>query len=600
MTDRRLTGIGVSPGVAVGPALVVRWELPDVPQRVVEEDEVETEIERLHVAIADVQSHLEDLKVRAEERIGPDEAKIFDAQIMMLQDSEFISGVERLIRENQLCAERAFEFKALEVRALWAQSASERLRQRIADISGLQVRVLRRLLGEPVDPILETDYGRPVVVFTRELSPGVTLQFDAEHVAGFASEEGTRTAHAAILARSLGIPCVMGLVGGLARVASGNEVVLDGTHGSVLLDPSKDEVREARARERRRRALQRQLERVMDQPATSQDAVTVALRGNLDLPEELDAAVNHRAEGIGLLRTEFLLIGRAALPSEDEQARYFERVVRRFAGQPVLIRSYDLGGDKFPAFFRTAPEPNPFLGWRAIRVCLDQPRMFETQICAVLRARVEGDARLMLPLVTQVEEVQRTRELVAAGIEDLIRKGVPTARELPVGVMIETPAAALMVDQLAEEADFLSLGSNDLTQYTLAVDRGNARLADRFTPFHPAVVRLLKQVCDAGERAGKPVSVCGEMASEPLAAFLLLGLGYRALSVAPPALPLLRWLVRQIDIRQATLVAEAVLAARKTSEVTKLIEEGVAPHVDLRWLEAGRLPRTKRSATFKA
>jgi len=439
-----------------------------------------------------------------------------------------------------------------------------------------------------------------VVVFTRELSPGLTVQFDADHVAGFASDEGTRTAHAAILARSLGIPCVMGLVGGLARIADGTEVVLDGTHGTVLLDPAKEEVREARAQERRRRALQRQLERVMDQPATSPDGVNVALRGNLDLPEELEAAVNHRAEGIGLLRTEFLLIGRSALPGEDEQARYFQRVVRRFAGQPVLIRSYDLGGDKFPAAFRTTPEPNPFLGWRAIRVCLDQPQMFETQIRAVLRARVDGDARLMLPLVTGLEEVEITRELVATAIDDLKRRGVPTADELPVGVMIETPAAAVIADQLAEESDFLSLGTNDLTQYTLAVDRGNARLAERFTPFHPAVVRLLKQICVAGERAGKPVSVCGEMASEPLSAFLLLGLGYRVLSVAPPALPLLRWLVRQVDMRQATLVAEAALAARKTSEVLRLVKEGAAMHVDLRWLEAGRLPRTKRSATFRA
>ncbi len=601
MSDPRLlSGIGVSAGMAIGPALVIHWELPDVPERVVDLADVEPEVGRLHAAIAHVQRHLEDLKRRAEERVGPEEAKIFEAQMLMLVDREFIGGAERLIRENQLAAERAFEFKALEVRALWAQSVSDRLRQRIADLSGLQVRVLRQLLGQPVDPIFHLDPSKPVVVFTRELFPGLTLQFDADAVVGFASEEGTRTAHAAILARSLGIPCVMGLVGGLGRVTSGTEVILDGTHGTMLLDPSKDEVREARAHERRRRALGRQLEKVLDQPATCRNGVTVVLRGNLDLPEELEPAAQHRAEGIGLLRTEFLLLGRAELPTEDEQARYFSRVARRFAGYPVVVRSYDLGGDKFPAAFRSLPEANPFLGWRAIRVCLDQPDMFRAQIRAVLRARVDGNVQLMLPLITQVEEVQETCEIVQSAIDDLTRAGIPTATKLPVGVMVETPAAALIADQLVEHADFLSVGSNDLTQYTLAVDRGNARLAERFAPFHPAVVQLLKRVCDAGDRAGKPVSVCGEMASEPLSAFLLFGLGYRVLSVAPPALPLLRWFVRQIDLRHASVVASAALAAPTTGEVTRILKEGVAAHVDLRWLEAGRLPRTRRSASLKA
>ncbi|MBI4421695.1 MAG: phosphoenolpyruvate--protein phosphotransferase [Gemmatimonadetes bacterium] len=598
--SRLLTGIGVSPGVAVGPALVLQWDLPEVPHRDVPEDRVEKEVARLHEALAAVRGHLEALRRRAEERVGPEEARIFDAQVLMLEDAEFVAAVERLIRDHQLSAERAFEFKALELRALWAQATNERLRQRIADLSGIQVRVLRHLLGQPVDPILASPDGRPVVVFTRELTPGLTVQFDAEHVVGFASEEGTRTSHAAILAHSLGIPCVMGLVGGLAHVRTGVEVVLDGTHGTVRLNPTRAELREVRAQERRRRALERQLELVLDQPATTRDGVTVTLRGNLDLPEELEAAVQHRAEGVGLMRTEFLLVGRTELPAEDEQARYFERVARRFAGHPVLVRTFDLGGDKFPAPFRSTHEPNPFLGWRAIRVCLDQPEMFRVQIRAALRARLSGDIQLLLPLVTQVDEVEQTREYVAAAVDELERRGVPSAPDLPIGVMVETPAAVVLADELAARSDFLSVGSNDLTQYTLAVDRGNARLADRFTPFHPAVVRMLKWVCDAGERAGKPASVCGEMASEPLAAFLLLGLGYRTLSVAPPALPLLRWGVRQIDRRAATLAAQEALAAATTTEVTAILEAALSQHVDLRWLEAGRLPKGKRATSLKA
>jgi phosphotransferase system enzyme I (PtsI) len=275
-------------------------------------------------------------------------------------------------------------------------------------------------------------------------------------------------------------------------------------------------------------------------------------------------------------------------------------VARRFQGHPVLVRSYDIGGDKFPASFRSPPEANPFLGWRAIRVCLDQPDMFRVQIRAALRARLEGDVRLMLPLIIGLEEVERCRELVSQSVTELRRRRVPAADSIPLGVMVETPAAALLADELARQVDFMSVGSNDLTQYTVAVDRGNARLADRFDSLHPAVVRQLRMICEAGERAGKPTSVCGEMASEPLAAYLLIGLGYRTLSVSPPALPLIRWLVRQVDVLHARHTAQAALEARTSGEITRMLEAAIAEHVNLRFLEAGRLPKARRPTTFKA
>ncbi len=591
----------MSPGVAVGESVVVRFELPDVPQRVVAPAAVGQEVARLQAAVAAVRAHIEGLRQRAEERVGREDAKIFDAQLLMLEDADMLSAVERLIRENQLSAERAYEFKALEVRAQWARSPSELVRDRVADLSGLQIWMLRFLLDLPLDVFVRGDAdGKSVIVCTRELTPGLTVQVEGDRVAGLVSEEGTRTSHAAILARSLGIPCVMGLVGGLARLTTGDRLVLDGSRGTVLLRPSAAEVRDAQAHERRRRALDRQLEKVVGQPATSLDGVTISLRGNLDRPEELDAVADHGAEGVGLLRTEFLLVGRAEMPTEDEQARYFERVGRRFSGHPVLVRSFDLGGDKFPAAFRTSHEANPFLGWRAIRVCLDQPDMFRAQLRAALRARRHADIRLMLPLVTQLDEVEQTRQLVEESAAELERRGTDAARDIPIGVMVETPAAALLATELAQRVDFLSVGSNDLTQYTLAVDRGNARLAGRFSAFHPAVVRMLKMVCDAGAGAGRDVSVCGEMASDPLAVFLLLGLGYRALSVSPPALPLVRWVIRQIDIVHARQAAEAALAASTTEDVTRLVEAALSEHVNLRFLDAGRLPKGRRATTFRA
>ncbi len=600
MTGRLLRGIGVSPGIAIGPALVVSWELPKVEQRVVAPDAVDREVGRLREAIAEVQAMVRDLRDRTGRRAGPEEAKIFDAQLLMLEDEEFLGEVERLIRDNQLTAERAFEFKTLELRMLWAQSGSAQLRQRTADLAGIALRVLHQLLGHPVAEVLHGADGRPVVVFTRQLTPGLTVQFEREHVGGFASEEGTRMAHAAILARSLGIPCVMGLVGGLDRIEDGMEVILNGTDGTVLLEPTQSEIAAARDVERRRRRLSAQLEETAGQPAVTLDGVAVTLRGNVDLPEDLESAVQHGAVGVGLLRTEFLLLGRTALPDEDEQATFFRRVAERFVGRPVVVRSYDVGGDKFPAAFRPPREANPFLGWRAIRVCLDVPDIFRTQIRAILRSRAHGDVCLMLPLVTQLEEIERTRELVAEAAETLRRHGVEAADTVPVGVMIETPAAAILADQMAERSDFLSVGTNDLTQYTLAVDRGNARLAERFTPLHPAVVRLLKRIVEAGRRVGLETSVCGEMASDPMSTFLLMGLGYRVLSVAPRALPLVRWFVRQVDLVAAERAAEEVLACTTTRDAIAVLEATLAKHVDLDLLGRGRLPGGRGTATLKA
>jgi phosphoenolpyruvate-protein phosphotransferase (PTS system enzyme I) len=440
----------------------------------------------------------------------------------------------------------------------------------------------------------------PAVVFTHELTPGLTVQFDRAHIAAFASEEGTRTAHAAILAHSLGIPCVMGLVGSLERVRDGTTVILDGTHGTVLLDPTPEEITAAKAQDERRLALDHELEKVVGQPAVSRDGQRIILRGNVDLPEELEAAAQHGAEGVGLVRTEFMILGRPELPDEDEQTAYYTRIGERFPGQPVVVRSYDVGGDKFPAAFAPEPEANPFLGWRALRVCLDRPEIFRTQIRAVLRARATSDVQLMIPLVTNMEEITRTRELIAEAIRDLEREGCAAARELPLGVMVETPAAVVMIDAIAEASDFLSVGTNDLTQYTLVVDRGNARLAERFTPLNPAIVRMLRTIVDAARAAGKEVSVCGEMASEPVTAFLLLGLGYRVLSTSSPRLPLVRWLVRQIDVAAAARAAEAALAARTNRDVRVVLEDAVAQHVDLRLLEGGRLPPSRSATSFKA
>ena len=574
MSDRLLRGVGVSPGIAIGPAVVVASALPDVPHRVVARSQVEREVRRLRAAVRDVQRHVGELKERAALRAGPDEARIFDAQMLMLEDADFLGAIEDLIRENHLTAEKAFEFKALEQRDAWMSVGSARLKDRIADLNGVMIRVVRHLMHLE-DEDLE-GLTQPSIVVAREVFPGLTVQLDRSQVIAIASEEGTRTSHAAILAHSMGMPAVMGIQGALGRIETGTRLLLDGTRGTVLLDPTPAEIADATARGVREHERGVELERGVSLPAVTTDGLRVALRGNVDLPEEIDAARAHGAEGVGLLRTEFFITGHAALPTEDEQARYFARAGAAFPGHPVVIRSYDLGGDKFPAAFQAPYEANPFLGWRAIRVCLDHPELFRGQIRAVLRAAADAQIHLMIPLVTRLAEVQRTREIVLEEGQRLAREGVRAAASVPVGVMMETPAAAVLADRFAAESDFLSVGTNDLTQYTLVVDRGNARLADRFTPLDPSVLRLLKQIADAACAAHKPASVCGEMASEPLSAFLLIGLGYETLSVAPPALPRIRWLVRQLSRQQAAATATAALAARTDADVLEILRAGVA------------------------
>jgi len=598
--DRLLKGIGVSPGIAIGPTVTVRWALPEVPHRVVGRNQVEKEVRRLRAALKDVRGQLNELRARAEDRAGVDEARIFDAQLLMLEDRDFIGGVAELIRENHLTAEKAFEFKTLEVRDLWTAGGSPLLKERLADLTGVAIRVIQHLMHKRGDSDVWESLSEPSILVARELSPGLTVQLDRDQIIGLISEEGTRTSHAAILAHSIGIPAIFGLRGAVARIPAGTKAILDGTQGTVLLDPTPAEVEEAERTDTLRREVATRLEEAVTQPSVTMDGVHIALRGNVDLPDEVAAAKAHGAEGVGLLRTEFLITGHSELPSEDAQAEYFRLVGEAFAGYPVVIRTYDLGGDKFPAPFRTPAEANPFLGWRAIRVCLDEPEMFRTQIRAVLRAAVTADLHLMIPLVTRLDEVERTRELMQEESARLEKQGIAAAKSVPLGVMVETPAAAVLADRLVEISDFLSVGTNDLTQYTLVVDRGNARLADRFTPHDPSVLRLLKLVAEAARAAGKPASVCGEMASEPLSAFLLIGLGYDTLSVAPPALPLIKWLIRQVTTAQARAAADAALAARSAELALDILRFALAEAVDLTLLDPdARLPAGRRSGNFR-
>jgi phosphoenolpyruvate-protein phosphotransferase (PTS system enzyme I) len=562
--ERQIRGIPASPGIVVGHVHLLRWEVPDVRHRIIPDEQVPDEVARLHDAIARAKDRLRLLRERVESTAGTEEAAIFDVQASILDDRELTRGVEDMIRQN-LGAEKAFDVVMLEWRTRFARHSAPMLRERVGDLTDVHIRVLSLLMGLPDHDPVDLPPGARAVLVTHDLTPSLTVQLDRASIAAIATDAGTRTSHVAILARSLGLPAVVGLRTATMQLTGGERVVLDGGTGMLAINPTDAEIEAYRQRQREEEIAEAALAELAAVEAVTLDGVRVTLRANVDIPEEAEAAARSGAEGVGLMRTEFLVVGRATMPDEDEQYRAYKRVVEAFEGKPVVIRTFDIGGDKLPAGGFPS-EPNPFLGWRAIRMCLDQPEMFRTQLRALLRAAVHGDLRIMLPLIVTLDEVLAARRLLDEAAGELQARGVAYRADVPLGVMIETPAAAVAGDTLTRDVDFFSIGTNDLVQYTLAVDRGNANMAPRFTPLHPAVLRLIKRTVEVAELGDIEVAVCGEMASQPLMAFALLGLGVRQMSVAPRSVPLVKRIVRSVTEAHAKLAASAALRARTADE----------------------------------
>ncbi|MGH7459122.1 MAG: phosphoenolpyruvate--protein phosphotransferase [Longimicrobiaceae bacterium] len=579
---RSWEGIAVSPGIVIGPLRVFHWSVPRVPQGgSVAADEVEAEIASFREACAAARLRIEELRARTERRIGPIEAGIFDPQLLMLEDVDLVGGTEAYIRDNLLSAARAFEWRVLEWESQWSHTAHPMVADKLNDLADVQARVLRHLL-DLSDPDLDSiPAGERVVLAARDLTPSLASQLDPERVLGIATDLGTRTSHSAILARSLDIPAVANLKDLSELVKGGEEVILDGRTGRVVVEPEESEKKSARERDFQAREWEQELILLAHLDSRTSDGVEVALLANIDLPGEAEAARSHGAGGIGLFRTEFLVVGRSTTPVEEDQYEAFRKVLDVFPDAPVVIRTYDLGGDKFPAFLHMPREDNPFLGWRAIRVCLDQPDLFRTQLRAILRAAGHGDVRLMLPLVNEPREIEETRRLLDQVATGLRAEGVEVRGDIPLGAMIETPAAAATARELARQVDFFSVGTNDLVQYTLAVDRGNSRLAKLYNPFHPAVVRFLDQIVNAGRDAGIEVSVCGELAADPLGAFLLIGMGVDTLSVGPSSLAEIKKVIRAVSSAGAAEAARQAVAAASSKEVVEVLRGRLPEEVDL-------------------
>ena len=559
-----IAGMPASPGIVDGPVHLLRWEVPDVRHRIIPDEAIPGEIKRFHAALEQAREKLRQVRARAEKHAGPEEAAIFDVQLSILEDGELLRQVEELIHQN-LGAEKGFDLVLFEWRQQFASHARPLLRERVGDLIDVHIRVLSILLGLPDHDPVDLPKGSNKILVTHDLTPSLTVQLDREAIIGIATDAGTRTSHVAILARSLGLPAVVGLRDATERLNGNEHVILDGSTGVLIIDPTPAQLNSYRDQRAREAIEFTELQALAVADSITLDGHWVTLRANVDLPEEAEAAAHSGAEGVGLMRTEFLVVGRATMPDEEEQYRAYRHVVEAFGGRPVVIRTFDVGGDKLPVGGHPS-DANPFLGWRAIRMCLDEPELFKTQLRALLRAAMHGDVRIMFPLIITLDEVRQAKQLLKESAAELDARGVDYRHDIPLGVMVETPAAALSAHTLVDDVSFFSIGTNDLVQYTLAVDRGSAALAARFTPLHPAVLTLIKRIVDVGCANRMEVAVCGEMASQPLMAFALIGLGVRSLSVAGRAVPLVKRIVRGVSVAVAAEAANAALESKTARE----------------------------------
>ena len=573
-------GFPAAEGIARGWVRRVDWNVPEAPRIAVPEGGRSRELGRFRRALARARGELEGIKSETASRLGPIEARIFDPQILMLGDPEVVEGTERYIAENRLTAARAFDWRMLELKDRWSRTSHPMVLDRLNDLEDLKARVLSRLLDLP-DPWRIGGAGAGgVVAVAKDLTPSFVASLDLSQVLALATDGGTRTSHWAILARSLEIPAAAGLGDISTRAADGQAIIVDGWSGRVVIEPDAPETDRFERRRAAIRGWKRETPVIAREEAVTLDRQAVTLRANLDLPGEAARARALGAQGVGLFRTEFLVVGRSTVPEEEEHYRAYRTAAETFPSHPVLLRTFDLGGDKFPVFLRTPAEDNPFLGRRGVRVCVDEPGLFLTQLRAMLRAAVHGDLRIMVPLVNTAAEIATVRELLAVAESQLRSEDVPFASSVEVGAMIETPAAALAAPGLAAHADFFSIGTNDLVQYTLAVDRTNTRLAHLFDPFHPAVLRQISMVARAGRAAGVEVGACGEMATRPLGAMLLLGLGVEVLSVAWRALPGIKRVLRSCRLDEIRAAAEVSLEAPTGAEAKRSFAASLRPTLD--------------------
>jgi len=566
-------GIAVSDGVAHARILRIGQARRQISREPLAADAVEAEVARLNEALLGTRQDIQRVRDQVSAAMGAAEAGLFEAHLLVLEDSTLLNEVLRKIRTGRLGAEAAFHDVFEKYVSVLEAVDDAYLRERAADLRDLSGRVLDHLSGAVQERDLQ-HLPEPCIVVAHDLAPSITALLDRRNVLGFATEAGGKTSHTAIMARKMGIPAVVGLGPLLESIQDDEYALLDGHGGLLTINPTDQTLFEYGQLKQRRALFEEKLALLREQPAVTLDGYHVTLAANIEGPEDMAAVQASGAHGIGLFRTEFLFLNRATPPGEEEQFKAYRTVASQTRpGQEAILRTLDLGGDKMPGDLNRPGEPNPFLGWRAIRISLDCPDLLRRQFRAMLRAGCHGQVRILLPMVSGLEELRAARAILESCRKELEAEGVPFGASVPVGVMIEIPSAALIAEDLARESDFFSIGTNDLTGYTLAVDRLNERVARLYQPTHPAVVRLIHATVQAGRRHGRPVGVCGEMAGEPALVPLLLGLGVDELSVTPARIPAVKFLLRRLRISEARELADWALGCSLGAEIHRRSRE---------------------------
>ncbi|HEU5123595.1 MAG TPA: phosphoenolpyruvate--protein phosphotransferase [Verrucomicrobiae bacterium] len=559
-------GIPVSAGVCRGKILVLGKTQHSIARRNLTESQSPEEVSRLERALIQTRHEIVEVQRRVSEAMGASEGSIFDAHLLVLEDRTLIDEVVRMINAQKVNAEFAFHTVAERYATTLAAIEDDYLRERATDMRDVTTRVLNNLLGQQDQTDLR-HLSEPCIVISHDLTPSVTAQMDRSKVIGFATDIGSKTSHTAIMARSLRIPAVVGLKGASERLETGQYALLDGFNGIVIINPTDQTLFEYGQLIRKQVTLQEKLRDILLKPAVTLDGHRIFLSANIEQPSDADSVIANGAEGVGLFRTEYLFINRDSLPTEEEQYEAYRKVAEALKPHPVVMRTFDLGGDKFLSSLQVPTEMNPFLGWRAIRFCLQERDVFRGQLRAILRASAHGNIKMMYPMICGLDELNQANALVEEYKAELRREGVAFDEHLEIGAMIEIPSAALIADSLAKRLKFFSIGTNDLIQYTLAVDRMNEKIAHLYEPTHPAIVRLIKATVDAARRNKILVSICGEMAGDPVLTPLLLGLGIDELSVAPPIVPQIKFMIRRLKLSEAQALAEFALNSESGSEI---------------------------------
>ena len=572
---RTYKGIGVSPGISIGRAVIVEKRVAAVYRVPIREEEVEGEVTRFLESLDKTRQELLLLKEKVSRSMGEEFASIFEAHAMIVSDPSFADKVIQKIESEQVNAEWALAEVQEEYQARFASFEDEYLRERMADVKDVADRVLTHLFGIAHHDLAEINHD--IIIIADDLTPSDAVHFNRRPIVGFATESGGRTSHTSIIAKSLFMPAVIG-VPKLTKIIDNDElVIVDGYEGTILVNPTPAMISEYRTRVSRHEEAEAELLENRDLPAITKDNRKISLMANIELVEELDDAIKYGAEGIGLYRSEFLYISKSPdLPTEEEHFAVYKRLVESTAPHTCIIRTFDLGGKKVARQIMGGKEDNPVLGLRGLRLCMKHRDMFKTQLRALLRASVYGKMKLMFPLVSGVQELRQVKTLVRELKSELDAEGVAYDRDLPVGIMIEVPSAAMIADLLATEADFFAIGTNDLIQYSLAIDRSNENVSYLYEPLHPALLRLIRAVIQAGSEAGIPVELCGEMASDPIYAIVLLGLGLEIFSMNPSSIPVIKNVIRSVRYRDCRRIAEIALQKKTAQEIEEFVIESVA------------------------